>query len=89
MLQYNTSFIHKNFNGFIAKYKTLKLKSRILVAVSGGQDSLCLLKLLKDEQARHKWIVHIVHFDHGWRQDSQENTSFIAKLAKKWKFFFS
>nr|YP_010336916.1 tRNA(Ile)-lysidine synthase [Madagascaria erythrocladioides]UNJ16501.1 tRNA(Ile)-lysidine synthase [Madagascaria erythrocladioides] len=88
MLRYNTSFIHKNFNKFIKKYKVLEFKSKILIAVSGGQDSLCLLKLLKDEQIKHKWIIYIIHFNHGWRHDSKQNADFIAKLARKWKFFF-
>jgi tRNA(Ile)-lysidine synthase len=42
----------------------------ILLAVSGGQDSLCLGQLLIDLQPRWKWRLAIGHCDHGWPADA-------------------
>jgi tRNA(Ile)-lysidine synthase len=41
----------------------------ILVAVSGGQDSLCLIKLLVDLQPKWSWQIAIAHCDHRWSTD--------------------
>jgi tRNA(Ile)-lysidine synthase len=53
-----------------------------LIAVSGGQDSLCLMKLLLDLQSKWGWDLAIAHCDHRWRSDSQENARHVENLAK-------
>nr|YP_010337111.1 tRNA(Ile)-lysidine synthase [Pseudoerythrocladia kornmannii]UNJ16696.1 tRNA(Ile)-lysidine synthase [Pseudoerythrocladia kornmannii] len=87
-MKYKKTFIHKKFNNFILRNQVFLSNSSILVAVSGGQDSICLLKLLKDFQYNKKWNIHVVHFDHIWRADSKRNALFVAELANKWNFFF-
>lgn len=62
----------------------LPARSRPLVAVSGGQDSLCLLKLLQDLAERWRWQLAVVHCDHQWRPDSAENAAFVLELAQQW-----
>lgn len=47
----------------------LEPQSRLLVAVSGGQDSLCLIKLLLDLQYKWGWELAIAHCDHRWTKD--------------------
>lgn len=54
------------------------MKRRLLVAVSGGVDSVVLLdKLVKSND----YDLIVAHFDHGIRSDSKEDTRFVAKLA--------
>ena len=55
-----------------------------LVAVSGGQDSVCLLKLLVDLQPKWGWRLQVVHCDHRWRPDSAANADFGQDLCKQW-----
>jgi tRNA(Ile)-lysidine synthase len=55
-----------------------------LVAVSGGQDSVCLLKLLVDLQAKWHWRLQAVHCDHRWRPDSAANAAFVQDLCHRW-----
>jgi tRNA(Ile)-lysidine synthase len=56
----------------------------LLVAVSGGQDSLCLIKLLLDLQPKWGWELAIAHCDHRWRPDSEANANHVINLAKNW-----
>ncbi|AFY71406.1 tRNA(Ile)-lysidine synthase [Thalassoporum mexicanum PCC 7367] len=58
--------------------------AKILIAVSGGQDSLCLAQLLIKLQASWDWQLAIGHCDHRWRSDSQANARHVANLAKNW-----
>ncbi|TVP65657.1 MAG: tRNA lysidine(34) synthetase TilS [Leptolyngbya sp. LCM1.Bin17] len=55
-----------------------------LVAISGGQDSVCLLKLLVDLQPKWHWRLQAIHCDHRWRSDSAENAAFVANLCHRW-----
>jgi tRNA(Ile)-lysidine synthase len=63
-------------------------QNRLLVAVSGGQDSLCLCKLLLDLQRKWQWDLGIAHCDHLWREDSQANAHHVETLAKHWGVSF-
>ncbi|MBD2151013.1 tRNA lysidine(34) synthetase TilS [Pseudanabaena sp. FACHB-1277] len=55
---------------------------KILIAVSGGQDSICLAKLLQMQQAKFGWHLAIAHCDHRWREDSQANADHVARFAQ-------
>ncbi|MDY7020141.1 MAG: tRNA lysidine(34) synthetase TilS [Cyanobacteriota bacterium] len=75
-------------------HRTLKVRQllpsgeRLLVAVSGGQDSLCLIKLLLDLQPKWGWDLAIAHCDHRWRSDSTANADYIQQLAESWQLLF-
>ncbi len=75
-------------------HRTLRLRQllppdqRLLVAVSGGQDSLCLIKVLLDLQPKWQWNLAIAHCDHGWRADSSANADYIEQLAQSWQVPF-
>ncbi|WP_035986382.1 tRNA lysidine(34) synthetase TilS [Leptolyngbya sp. KIOST-1] len=58
--------------------------ARVLAAVSGGQDSLCLLRLLVDLRPRWGWSLRVVHCDHQWRADSGANAQFVQELCQAW-----
>ncbi len=67
-----------------APQSLLPKASRILVAVSGGQDSQCLLRLLLDLQDKWAWQLHSVHCNHRWRPDADANADFVASLSNQW-----
>jgi len=66
----------------------LKRNQRLLVAVSGGQDSLCLIKLLLDLQPKWGWQLGIAHCNHRWRSDSEANANYVEQLARNWEISF-
>lgn len=62
--------------------------AKILVAVSGGQDSLCLAKLLLMQQPKFNWNLTLAHCDHQWRSDSSANAGHVEKIAREWGINF-
>ena len=76
--------LHAQLHRTLLQRQILPSNQRLLVAVSGGQDSLCLLKLLVDLQPKWGWDLAIAHCDHRWRSDSQSNASHVENLAKNW-----
>jgi tRNA(Ile)-lysidine synthase len=64
--------------GLIADGQTL------LVAVSGGQDSVCLLHILNNLQSVLNIRLHVAHLDHQLRgKESAADAKYVAALAKK------
>ena len=55
--------------------------SSLIVAVSGGSDSLTLLHCLHGLQTSMNLCLHVVHVDHGLRPTSYHDAAFVQKLA--------
>ena len=56
----------------------------LLVAVSGGQDSVCLLHVLAKLQTELNVKLHVAHLDHQLRSaESESDARYVARLAKK------
>ncbi len=80
--------LHARLHRTIRVRNLLAKNQAVLVAVSGGQDSLCLIKLLLDLRSRWNWQLAIAHCDHRWRSDSQANADYVSELAKSWDLPF-
>ncbi len=63
------SSLHHRLHRMLRQRQLLPAQQRLLVAVSGGQDSLCLWQLLADLQDKWDWELAIAHCDHGWELD--------------------
>ena len=59
--------------------------SRVLCAVSGGADSVCLLHLVRSLGDAECLCAH---FDHGLRPDSREDAAFVEELCRRWDIPF-
>lgn len=57
---------------------------RVVVAVSGGADSLCLLHLLHSLQPQHKGLLHVAHLDHRLRPESRAEAAYVSAVAQRW-----
>ncbi|RAM48922.1 MAG: tRNA lysidine(34) synthetase TilS [Hapalosiphonaceae cyanobacterium JJU2] len=80
--------LHVKTHRTIRSRHLFERNQHLLVAVSGGQDSLCLIKLLLDLQPKWGWYLGIAHCDHRWRPDSEANAQHIENLAKNWGISF-
>lgn len=80
--------LHAQIHRSIRQRNLLQKNQSILIAVSGGQDSLCLAQLLVDLRSRWNWQLAIAHCDHRWRSDSQANAEYVATLAENWNLPF-
>jgi tRNA(Ile)-lysidine synthase len=55
----------------------------LLLAVSGGQDSMALVGLLRDLQRLHHWRLQLWHGDHRLRADSSRQASELRQWAQQ------
>jgi tRNA(Ile)-lysidine synthase len=68
----------------IRKYRMLSPGERVLVAVSGGPDSVCLLSVLQAVAKELVLTLHIAHLDHLFRgEESADEALFVGELAKR------
>ncbi len=62
--------------------------AKVVVAVSGGADSMALLHLLT--RVRVAWNLDLVvaHLDHNIRPESGDDASFVREMARRWNITF-
>lgn len=65
----------------IRERNLLHPSEKILIAVSGGQDSVCLLRILANLQQQWDWRIGIVHCDHQWSPSSRKQASHVSQFA--------
>src|SRR5579863_7093818 len=64
----------------ISRYNMLPEGCRVIVAVSGGADSVCLLHVLRELAPAS--VAGVAHFNHKWRAEaSDEDEQFVGALA--------
>jgi tRNA(Ile)-lysidine synthase len=68
----------------INKHQLLTAGDRVLVAVSGGPDSVCLLSVLNELAKDFNLSLHLAHLDHSFRgSESADEARFASGLAQK------
>ncbi len=74
--------ILKKIEQTISRYNMLEYGNRVLVAVSGGPDSVVLLDVLDRLKETFSLDLLVAHFDHSQRpEDDERETRFVASLA--------
>ena len=74
----------QNVYEYIQKHRMIKADDKVVVGVSGGADSLCLLFLLKEYQREVPFDIQVVHVEHGIRGgESLADATFVGDLCKK------
>src|SRR5512142_313767 len=53
----------------------------LVLAVSGGADSMALLHLVARRAREHRWRVVVGHLDHGLRPESAGDAAFVREAA--------
>jgi len=70
----------------------LELNDTIVVAISGGADSMALMHLLQEFNERQKWMLkfHIAHLNHQLRgAEADADEEFVKALAKRLRLPFT
>ncbi|MGA8154406.1 MAG: tRNA lysidine(34) synthetase TilS [Terriglobales bacterium] len=71
---------------YIRKHALLKAGDRVGAAVSGGADSVALLRLLLELRGEVGMVLSVVHFNHQLRgAHSDQDEEFVAQLARQHK----
>jgi len=69
---------------FILEGQHLLPGERILVAVSGGPDSIALLSILRELAGRWNWTLGVAHVNHSLRgSEAQEDLEFVDTIAEQ------
>ena len=63
----------------IEKYNMINKEDKILVAVSGGPDSISLLNILYEL----KYNICVAHINHGLRENANGDEEFVIEFCKK------
>ena len=73
----------------IINNKLIKSGDSIVVAVSGGPDSMCLLTILYELKSKFKEVHNIeynlvvAHVNHGFRKESDDEKIYVEEFCKK------
>lgn len=78
----------KRLQGHLQKESVLKQRDSVLIACSGGPDSVALVHLLSDLAPSWKWRLGLAYFHHGLRRAAERDLEFVKKLACKIKVPF-
>lgn len=74
---------------YLQRHELLKPGDRVGAAISGGSDSIALLRLLLELRKTLGIVISVVHFNHKLRgAESDEEESFVADLAHLHKLQF-
>lgn len=78
----------KRVEAFIKKHRLLKINDTVIVAVSGGPDSLCLLHILYRLRDKYNLKLVVAHLNHGLRPEALEEAQAVEELARDYTVCF-
>lgn len=73
--------LEKTFRATIKKYGLVKKKDKLLLGVSGGPDSLCLLHLFLKIQKEYSLKLICVHLNHCLREEANDEENFVKEVC--------
>ncbi len=78
----------QNVIGTIRRYGMIHPGDVILMAVSGGRDSMALVRVLTEISPRFSMRLVVGHVDHGLRSESESEAEFVCGQCEKSKIPF-
>ena len=76
--------IEERVFSYIEKYNMIEAGSQVIVGISGGGDSVCLLFLLSRYQKRRPFHLLGIHVNHGIRgQEALRDQEYAKKLCER------
>ena len=84
MKQRHTVTLVERVSRFITEHHPIPDRGKLVVAVSGGPDSVCLLHILLGLRDKSDITLHAAHLNHKLRGDeSDADAEYVADLARK------
>ena len=77
------------FTKFIQKHKLIEKKDKILLAFSGGPDSVYMLEQLLSIKDEYELTLHLGYVNHNLRKDVNRDIEFVKKIAEKYDLKYS
>lgn len=67
----------------IKRYNLIKNGDSIVIGVSGGPDSICLLHILNELKQELNFKIYVAHINHLIRKEAEEETEYVQEFCKK------
>ncbi len=82
-LQKRLTVVLKKVQAYIEKYDMLHEGDHIIVGVSGGADSMCLLAMLLEFREQYKLEISVVHVNHLLRKEAFAEAKYVEDYCVK------
>lgn len=66
----------------IKKYNLIENGDSIVIGVSGGPDSICLLHVLNELKNELNFKIYVAHINHMIRKEAEEETEYVKNFCK-------
>ncbi len=68
---------------YCKKHSLIEVNDKIVVGISGGADSVCLLTVLCEMRVTMSIQIHAVHVNHGIRIDAEKDVEYVKLLCDR------
>ncbi|MBQ7919515.1 MAG: tRNA lysidine(34) synthetase TilS [Lachnospiraceae bacterium] len=83
------NYIEKKVLAFCRQQGMFTPKEKVLLGVSGGADSVCLLVVLSALKKELELELHVAHMNHGVRKEAELDCAYVEGLCRKFDVPFS
>ena len=66
----------------IKKYNLIEENDSVIIGVSGGPDSICLLHILNELKQELNFKIYVAHINHMIRKEADEETEYVKEFCK-------
>ena len=67
----------------IIKYNLIKSGDKIVLGVSGGPDSVCMLDILNKLSNEFNFSIVVAHINHGLRENAKIDEKYVKEFCEK------
>lgn len=67
----------------IEKYHMIESGDKLVLGVSGGPDSICMLTVLNELKEKLNFKIYVAHINHGIRKEAVEDEKYVEDYCNK------
>lgn len=75
--------LEKKVLNTIKEYKLIETGEKVVIGVSGGPDSMCLLNILNNLKKDLNIDIFVAHINHMIREEADSETEYVKEFCKK------